>query len=277
MVLGLESQEKEVGPFRADILCRDTANDSLVLIENQLERTNHTHLGQLLTYASGLDAVTIVWVAERFTDEHRAALDWLNERTDERINLFGLEIELWRIGESPVAPRFNVVCKPNDWTRSVRQATSGAMTEVKGIQLRFWTAFREYMAANSGIRCQKPYPAHWMNHAIGRAGAHLSSVASTWNSESGTSSPEIRIEFVLDGKDAKQLYAALEAHREEIEREIGTPLTWHNPGGKNMCRIYVRKDGDFLTPTNWHQQHAWLKDYLERFAKVFGPMLKRLG
>ena len=95
--LELEAQEKDVGPFRADILCKDTSSDDWVLIENQIERTDHTHLGQLLTYAAGLQAVTIVWVAERFTDEHRATLDWLNKRTDEQINFFGLEIELWRI------------------------------------------------------------------------------------------------------------------------------------------------------------------------------------
>ena len=113
--LELESQEKDVGPFRADILCKDTATDDWVLIENQLERTDHCHLGQLITYAAGLNAVTIVWVAERFTEEHRAALDWLNERTDDKIHLFGLEIELWRIGDSPIAPKFNIISQPNDW------------------------------------------------------------------------------------------------------------------------------------------------------------------
>src|SRR5947209_15269178 len=115
--LECEAQEKEVGPFRADILCKDTATDSWVLIENQLERTDHGHLGQLLTYAAGLEAVTIVWIAERFTEEHRATLDWLNERTEESINFFGLEVELWRIGDSAIAPKFNVVSKPNEWTR----------------------------------------------------------------------------------------------------------------------------------------------------------------
>lgn len=99
MLLGIEleveAQEKPVGPFSADILCKDTVNNLWVLIENQLERTDHTHLGQLMTYAAGLDAVTIIWIAEKFTDEHRAAMDWLNEITDESINFFGLEVELW--------------------------------------------------------------------------------------------------------------------------------------------------------------------------------------
>ena len=123
MDLETAGQEESVGLFRADILCRDTLDDSWVLIENQLERTDHTHLGQLLTYAAGLQTVTIVWVAANFTDEHRAALDWLNEITDKRFRFFGLEVELWQIGNSPAAPKFNIVAQPNEWTRSVGKAT----------------------------------------------------------------------------------------------------------------------------------------------------------
>jgi hypothetical protein len=104
MELEIEAQERNVGPFRADILCKDALDGSWVLIENQLEHTDHTHLGQLLTYAAGLHAATIVWVAGRFTDEHRAALDWLNEVTGEKFRFFGVEVELWRIGSSPAAP-----------------------------------------------------------------------------------------------------------------------------------------------------------------------------
>jgi len=123
--LELEAEEKNVGPFRADILCRDTASDEhWVLVENQLERTDHSHLGQLLTYAAGLKAATIVWIAERFTGEHRAALDSLNEITGERFAFFGLEVELWPIGESPMGQKFNVVSKPNDSTKTVQSPAS---------------------------------------------------------------------------------------------------------------------------------------------------------
>ena len=117
--LEVEATEKHVGPFRADILCKDTINGNWVLIENQLEPTDHKHLGQLLTYATGLKAVTIIWIAERFTEEHRATLDWLNNITDETLNFFGIEVELWKIGDSPSAPRFRMVSKPNDWTKSI--------------------------------------------------------------------------------------------------------------------------------------------------------------
>src|SRR5262245_60943715 len=155
--LELESQEKEVGPFRADILCKDTSNDTWVLIENQLERTDHCHLGQLITYAAGLNAVTIVWIAEHFTEEHRAAIDWLNERTDEKINLFALEIELWRIGDSPIAPKFNIISQPNDWSRNVQKAAAVDASETQKSQLQFWIAFKDYMEEKgSFVRCQKP-------------------------------------------------------------------------------------------------------------------------
>jgi Domain of unknown function (DUF4268) len=276
--LQCEAQEKEVGPFRADILCKDTSSDSWVLIENQIERTDHTHLGQLLTYAAGLQAVTIVWIAERFTDEHRATLDWLNERTDDQINLFGLEIELWQIGDSAVAPKFNIVSQPNDWSRTVQAAAreTGEISEHKQKQLRFWIAFREYMEKNSAIRCQGAYPQHWMNHSIGRTGFHLASIASTWNSATGTSKPEIRVELTLSGNRAKQRFAALQRRREEIEEACGLPLTWHNPTGKNMCRIYTRKDADFLQEHLWSEQQQWLRENLELFQKVFAPLVQNI-
>ena len=158
--LELEAQEKTVGPFRADILCKDTTDGNWVLIENQLERTDHTHLGQLLTYAAGLKAVTIVWIADKFTDEHRAALDWLNEITDDRFNFFGLEIELWQIGDSPIAPKFNIVCKPNDWSKTVSDAASrieeGEVSETKLLQQEYWEALRKELLDR--FPCQQREP-----------------------------------------------------------------------------------------------------------------------
>ena len=277
--LELESQEKDVGQFRADILCKDTANDNWVLIENQLERTDHSHLGQLLTYAAGLKAVTIVWIAERFTEEHRAALDWLNERTDETINLFGLEIELWRIGDSPIAPKFNIISQPNDWARTVEQAAagSGEVSEHKQFQLRFWTAFKEYMESKgSFVRCQKPLPQHWTNQAIGRSGVHLTSIVSIWSSETGNKTPEIRAELYLDGPNAKQEFEALKNQKDVIEKAVGFPLVWHNPENKAMAKIYTRQDADFLNEQLWQQHFEWLRKRLETMHKVFSPIMKNL-
>ncbi len=176
--LEVEAQEKQVGPFRADILCKETTTGHYVLIENQLDKTDHPHLGQLMTYAAGLDAVTIVWIARRFTDEHRAALDWLNRITNEAINFFGLEIELWRIGQSALAPKFNVVCLPNDWVPAVRQAAaSGRISDLQQLHLDFWTQFRDFVEKRgSPVRVGKPWPGHWMNVAVGRSNFTLVAV-----------------------------------------------------------------------------------------------------
>ena len=277
--LELESQEKQVGPFRADILCKDTATDNWVLIENQLERTDHSHLGQLLTYAAGLNAVSIVWIAERFTEEHRAALDWLNERTDEKINLFGLEIELWRIGDSPIAPKFNIISQPNDWSRTVQQAAvgGGEVSEHKQFQLRFWTAFREYMESqNSVVRCQKPSPNNWTNHAIGRSGVHLASIISIWNSETNNRTPEIRAELYMNGPNAKPEFAALEKQKDGIEKALGFPLTWYNPENNAICRIYTRQNADIFNQQLWPQYFDWLRQRLETMHKVFAPVVRNL-
>ena len=152
--LELEAQEKAVGPFRADILCKDIGTDRWVLIENQLERTDHIHLGQLLTYASGLEAVTIIWIAARFTEEHRATLDWLNKITDESFRFFGLEVELWRIGNSPAAPKFNIVSKPNDWSQSVAHAArvidDAELSETRIKQRAYWAALNTALIAAGG-------------------------------------------------------------------------------------------------------------------------------
>src|SRR5215831_538726 len=171
--LEFEAQEKDVGPFRADILCKDTLDGSWVLIENQLERTDHTHLGQLLTYASGLETVTIVWIAARFTEEHRSTLDWLNKITDESFRFFGLEVELWRIGTSPAAPKFNIVSKPNEWSLSVAQAAraidDAELSDTRVMQREYWAALNLVLDALDGpvSGARKAQAQSWMAYGIG--------------------------------------------------------------------------------------------------------------
>jgi hypothetical protein len=277
--LELAGQEQPVGPFRADILCKDTSTEEWVLIENQLERTDHTHLGQLLTYAAGLDAVTIIWIAERFTEEHRAAMDWLNERTDDRIKFFGLEIELWRIGNSPIAPKFNVVSQPNDWSRAVRESAAGAVqaSEINQLRRRFWTAFREFLELQrSPLKCSKPLARHSMVHAVGRSGICLSSVVSTWNSAANTYANEIRAELVLTGEGSRQVFDALKQRRTQIESALGFPLTWHSSEDTVMCRVYAREDSDFEEELQWPRQFEWLQRRQELMLEHLVPLAKQL-
>lgn len=280
MELEVEAQEKEVGPFRADILCKDTATGAWVLIENQLERTDHTHLGQLVTYAAGLDAVTIVWLAQRFTEEHRAALDWLNKVTDERINFFGLEIELWRIGDSLKAPKFNVVSMPNEWTRSVTDGVNQLpLTEAKTLQLEFWTQFKKSLQDKGSIlRATKPHPQHWMNLSIGRGGFQLTAILSTWDSDSGSyDKGEIRAELLIWAENASGYFDQLKVNQLQIEKELGEPLTWHSPDDKNQRRVFLRRTADIRNRDLWPELNAWLQTKLEALHRVFGPRVRALA
>lgn len=279
--LELEAQEQYVGPFRADILCKDTANGNWVLIENQLARTDHGHLGQLITYAAGLQAVTIVWIATPFTEEHRAALDWLNNITDEKFNFFGLEVELWRIGDSPFAPKFNIVSKPNDWSKTVYAGAARVerenLSETKNLQLRFWTYFREFAETrNTVFRLTKPQPQNWMVISIGRSGFKLNAVASTWNSETESyETGEIRAEFEIY-KDSEKYYPLLYAEKDQIEDELGYGVTWYNVPNKISKRIYTRRSIDLTDEGDWENQSAWLIDRLEEFHRVFAPRVRNL-
>ena len=277
MELEVEAQEKRVGPFSADILCKDPASDCWVLIENQLERTDHTHLGQLMTYAAGLDAVTIVWIAQRFTDEHRAALDWLNQITDEKINFFGLEVELWRIGNSDIAPKFNVVSQPNDWVETIKTSTKTRMTETKQLQLEYWLAFQKYMEdCGSSIRCAKPSPQCWMSHSVCKAGFRLVSIASASDSELNKFTGEIRVDLLIEHEDSKKYYSLLWQQKDRIETSIGQSLKWHNPENARVCRIYARRSANILDRTKWNEWHEWTRVMLEKFYKVFAPIVREL-
>ncbi|MBT4400577.1 MAG: DUF4268 domain-containing protein [Bacteroidetes bacterium] len=273
--LEVEAQEKEVGPFRADILCKDTADDTWVLIENQLERTDHTHLGQLMTYASGLKAVTIIWIAQKFTEEHRAAIDWLNEITDSDFKFFGIEVELWKIGNSEVAPKFNIVSKPNEWSRAVARGQEG-ITDARQLQLRFWNAFKSYVEDHgSQIRTGKPGPQNWMNISLGKTGYQLLAVASMWDQESHSySKNEIRAELYVSSEESKSKFVVIESQREVIEKELGYELTWLNPEEMKSARAFTRKTVDLNDEADWMNQHAWLLENLVKLQKVFKPFTR---
>jgi len=272
--LEVETQEKSVGPFRADILCKDTTNGHYVLVENQLERTDHIHLGQLLTYAAGLEAVTVVWVAPRFTDEHRAALDWLNQKTTEDLNFFGLEIEVWRIGDSPMAPKFNVVSQPNNFVDTVRQAAaaaSGGLTAFQQLHLDYWTQLRVFMdERKSLVRIGKPSKEHWTTVALGRTGFALTAGNSMRDNQSW-------IYVSLTGADAKKHYHLLyNGHREAIEAKLGA-LEWRELPNNKESQIRVVRPSEPSKAETWGELNQWMADTLETWTKVFRPIVRQLN
>jgi len=276
MDLEIEAREKNVGPFRADILCKDLRTGHWVLVENQLERTDHAHLGQLLTDASGLEAVTIVWIAARFTEEHRSTLDWLNKITDERFRFFGLEVELWRIGDSPAAPKFHVVSKPNDWSQSVKQAARAIdeteLSETRSLQRDYWAGLNKVLDDAKGpvLGNKKPQPQAWMSFPIGRSHFHLNAVMVR-------TKEQIRAELYIGGDRAKAFFGLLEQQKTSIERELGQALEWEElPQGLDSRISCVLTDVDPENQADWPRQHEWLTKRLNEMHRVLGPRVRSL-
>lgn len=270
--LEVESQEKNVGPFRADILARDLTSNHYVLIENQLEQTNHNHLGQIMTYAAGLDAFSIIWIAKSFTEEHRAALDWLNRITEENINFFGIEIEVIQIGDSLPAPQFKVVAKPNDWSKSVRSsASTGELTDTKLKQQQYWTEFKEYVEKNgSPFKVQKPSPQHWTNIALGRSNFYLSL---TVNSQSHI----ICINLEIGGARAKEHFDKLrDLYEEDSKEHISTDIEWLRLDDRKSCMVKLSKSFNFTDESSRDDQFAWFVEYVKKYISYFRPKVKSI-
>src|SRR5262245_26114019 len=217
--LEVDNTEVACGPYSCDILARQP-DGSYVVIENQLEKTNHDHLGKAITYASVLAARTVVWIAPDFSDEHKKALDWLNDNSVEDLSFFGVRAELWQIDESKPALRFNVVSRPAEAVRIANlQKASSELSEARQLQLAWWTAFRDALAATkTQPTLQRPGPRYWYDVALGRSGLVLSNFASTYE-------PKIGVRLYLSTRNGGSVaFQKLLAERDAIEREIGTTL-----------------------------------------------------
>jgi len=270
--LEVEAQEKQVGPFRADILCRDVQSDAYVLIENQLEKTDHKHLGQLMTYAAGLKTAYIIWIAHHFQDEHRAALDWLNSITDDEFKFFGLEVELWRIGESAIAPKFNIVSKPNEWSRDAKDGlrkVDQGKSETKLKQRDYWIQFSDYLLAEHDIQAQKARPQHWLIVSIGSTDVKISCTVNTKTQALG-------VELYIFRDDDKETFNYLLEQKEKIERDIGLSLDWQELPEKKASRVAVYKSGFSLDDNGlWKEFNSWAGQNVAKFKDVFSQYLSK--
>ena len=275
--LGIElevlQQEERVGPFRADILCKVANSNRNVLIENQLERTDHNHLGQILTYAAGLDAVTVIWIAKNFTDEHRAALDWLNRITDEDINFFGIEIELYRIGNSAPAPMFNLVSKPNDWSKIVKKSTeSPQLTDTKLKQQEYWQALKDFVdKQKTNFKMQKPLPQHWTNIAVGRSYFHLAAVINSRDKVIG-------LQLIISGPNALANFNILrEKYEDDSKKALSPEIAWVEKDGGKEHHVNLFSPGwDPFDKKQWNDQHIWFENAIRKFLIFFKDKIKAL-
>ena len=222
--------EVQIGSFKADIIAQREGSESLILVENQLEETNHSHLGQLVTYASGLDIETIVWISPHFREKHRAAIDWLNSISESRFNFFGLQLELLRIGGSDPAPRLNIICRPNDWTRQVHGITAGE-TEAKRIRHKrrreYWDRFLRTLRSHDGNvdGDREPTRYNWNSLGIGKHGIELIVYCrkdSAW----------MALEL-----DHEEWFLELQQSRSNVEDKLGFTLDWDGSETPGRCRM----------------------------------------
>ena len=270
MGLQLERIEVPVGPYSADILARDASGDYAV-IENQFGKTNHDHLGKLLTYGAVLGASIIVWIAEQFTDEHRKTIEWLNEQTTDTLSLYAVQLEVLQIDNSAPAIRFNIISQPNQAVRKANAVKAeGTLTDTQQLQLEFWTMFQKKLLEKKILpSTQTPRPQYWFDVALGRTNIHISNICDTFAGRIGV---RIYIRKVIADAALRQL----EKDRMAIEEEIGQKLTWNPSPEKQDKIIALFRDVDFSKRELWPEYCEWLAEHVAKVRKAFMPRVKLL-
>ncbi len=263
--LTLSEVEKEVyvGSYRCDLVGIDETTGDKVIIENQLETSNHDHLGKIITYASGLDAKVVVWIVKEAREEHRSAIEWLNNNTSEKLNFFLIEIHAYQIGDSLCAPKFEIVEKPNGFIKNVKtQSGSGEYNKSQGERIEFWTRFNEILIERGKpFNVRKATSDHWYDVAIGRSGVHVSM---TLVNKEGVVGIELYI------REDKDLFDQLYAQKDEIEEKLGLHPDWQRLDGKKSSRILYRMPGlNFDDHSNYDQLINDMIDKAVLFSNVF--------
>ena len=289
MDLALDRTEAKVGEsFSADILFHAPHTNALVVVENMMGSTDHDHLGKTITYASGLEAAHeeeglaatyAVLLAERVRDEHRTALTWMNTHTKETVGFFGVEIEVWRIGNSLPAPRINVVVKPDQWAREVRAKIADSAAQRQ--YLDFWTALLpEFQAAHPGWSDnRKPQRDNWMEFPAGRSGMYYA-MSRSWTGKDKPSG--FRVEFTVnrDDEEGRRIFDALRARSHVIEERFGESLTWDEVEGRKARRIFAWHPGGdeaIQDRERWPEVRAWAIKCLGDLRDAIRPHLDELA
>ena len=265
----LRSTEAKTGSFSTDILAVEANTDNKIIIENQLEHTDHDHLGKIITYASGHDAKTIIWIVKETREEHRQAVDWLNEHTDDEINIFLCRIELWKIGDSAIAPKFQIISSPNKWTKTIKRSLDNEMTSTKMLQYNYWAKVKDEIDKNYPIfNSRKPYGQNWYDLAIGSSLAHISLTINTQKSE---------IKSQIWISDSKPLFDYLYESKQEIESELGFKLNWGRLDNKKASYISIFKTMNVRDESNWGSIIDWQLDKASRLYDVFSDRIKKFN
>lgn len=258
----VDETESSVGDFNVDIYASETGTDRKIIIENQLEDTDHDHLGKLITYASGKGADVLIWVVKHAREEHKAAVEWLNNHTDDKIGFFLCEIKLFQIGDSQIAPSFTVVERPNDWTKEIRKKASANPTQQQ--RLEYWQAFNDYAFNDANFsrifNKRKPTTDHWMDFSIGSSACHIA-VSQIQKRKA------VDVELYIN--DDKELFKSLFAHKDEIEKNMEMELEWKELPERKASRILIEKTVDLDDRATWPEQFDYIMDTCIKMKRAF--------
>ena len=268
--LDLEYIQREilVGGFSLDILARDRNSGAIVAIENQLEWTDHTHLGQILTYAAGNDARIAIWVAPKFREEHRAAIDWLNHWTPEEVAFFGVEVRALRIGDSLPAPEFRAVAFPNGWSKQAKQKASNAVSSQQGKLRRFFIPLSQRLRESGfGNRVERyqGVPRFFPSEFSGVS----------WAADIGSHVRAYVWINVGNGQEKHRFFDALHEYADELKDQLPLEWFWNRYGNYGYASCGIQTDGSLDDlPENSSKHEAWLLEYLPKLKEVLTPYLE---
>jgi len=264
--------EASVWGFNVDILAEEENTWKKIIIENQLEQTDHKHLWQVLTYASWIDAEFIIWIVEDVREEHKQAIDWLNEHTDEKINFFIIKMELWKIWDSNIAPKFNIISKPNDWSKLIKTLSTEnkELSETKLNQLDFWNNLKNYFNEKwTKLSLRKAWPQHWYDLSLWNSLSHISL---TVNSQNNLLWAEIYID------SSKDLFDYLYEKKDLIEKDLGFEMEWDRLDLKKGCRIKLIKENCiFKNKDEWDKFFEWFYIVTPKLYSTFKKYIKNFN
>ncbi len=266
-VIGIEINnpklESSVGKFSSDINAEDENKDSIT-IEDQLEISDHEHLGKLITYSAGHESKTLIWIAREFREEHIQAINYLNEHTDEKVNIFAIQIELWKIGNSPIAPNFNIICKPNNWARIVRRSNGNSeKTETQLKQINFWINHQERLQNDkSEISVRSPERCDAYAFMKNKYKVPLYNLIGV---------KKIGCNLSLEGDGWEEVSNKLKENKESIENVFGTKLEWKL--NKSSLVIRLLKDANYSNDKEFNINSKWLEETSLKFIKIFSPYI----
>lgn len=274
--LELNAAEHPVGGFSLDLIGQDLTNNCVLMIENQLAPTDHTHLGQVITYAAGTEARTVVWIATAFREEHRQALDFLNSLAGEQARFFGIEVSTVRIGSSLPAPLFRLRAQPNDWHAQVAAAArSSALSGKASLYQAFWGRFLDRVRAErpGWTRAQKPPASNWLSMPCPFKGGPNYGVS--FGSQ-GRIKTELYIDYPDDAERALALFQQLADLKDTIEATFGGGLSWEELPGRRACRIAVYGPGDVAHGHEFDEYIAWFLDTGDRLRAAIAAVTDRV-